>query len=39
MIRPETSVRTPIATCGSGGLNVDLVAGYEFMRASSVHFR
>jgi hypothetical protein len=22
----------------SGGLNVDLVAGYEFMRASSVHF-
>jgi hypothetical protein len=39
MIRPEDRRQDGDRdVLASGGLNVDLVAGYEFMRASSVHF-
>jgi hypothetical protein len=39
LIRPATE-RTVEAREGlwAGGLNVDLLIGYEFMRASAVHF-
>jgi hypothetical protein len=39
LIRPaDDRMNDPRAALWSGGLNVDLVAGYEFMRASAIHF-
>jgi len=39
MIRPEDRrTESDRDTLVSGGLNVDAVAGYEFMRASAIHF-
>ncbi len=34
----QTGVRNSRSTLVGGGLNVDLVVGYEFLRASSIHF-
>jgi hypothetical protein len=39
LIRPaDERISDPRAALWSGGLNVDLVTGYEFMRASAIHF-
>jgi hypothetical protein len=40
VIRPlaQTGISNSRATLVGGGLNVDLLIGYEFLRASSIHF-